>query len=227
MAAGMVHLHKRILFISPLILAMGVAAAAPRLHSVLLGPSRTVSVTLESGKAFPIKLRSLIVDSKFKEHTAGPTHDVNDRFFVIRKAVQLNDSLPDESGKPPRWIWRLEGWIGVDRQSGRVTQLNLPMFDHETSEVSWYRDLAAYCGISDDRSKAYLVVFQIGRRKPLLKKEFTGGPCSAPTWERQPTRVTFINGPAKSSFVVTSRGADPRNEPQETESKESDEDEPE
>ena len=49
------------------------------------------------------------------------------------------------------------------------------MFDQDTSEVSWYRDLAAYCGNSDDHSKAYLMVFQIGKRKPLLKKEFTGG----------------------------------------------------
>lgn len=160
-----------------------------------------------------MKLRSLMVDSKFKEHTAGPAHDVNDRFFVIRKAVQLNDSLPNEFSKPPRWIWRVEGWIGVDRQSGRVTQLNLPMFDQDTSEVSWYRDLAAYCGTSDDRGKAYLMVFQIGRRKPLLKKEFTGEPCTAPTWERQPTRVTFLNGAVKSSFIVTPRGADLQTEP--------------
>lgn len=225
MAACMVHFHKPLLLILPLIIAMGVAVAAPRQHSVMLGPARTVLVTPETGKPFPMKLRSLVVDSRFKEHTAGSTHDVNDRFFVVRKAVQLNDSLPEESSKAPRWIWRLEGWIGVDRQSGRVTQLNLPMFDHETSEVSWYRDLAAYCGTSDDGGKAYLMVFQIGRRKPLLKKEFTGGPCSAPTWDRQPTRVSFINGSTKSSFVVTSRGADPRNESQETDSKESDEDE--
>jgi hypothetical protein len=227
MAACMTHFHKPILFILPLVVAMGVAVAAPRQHSVMLGPARTVLVIPETGKPFPMKLRSLVVDSKFKEHTAGSAHDVNDRFFVVRKAVQLNDSLPEESSKAPRWIWRVEGWIGVDRQSGRVTQLNLPMFDHETSEVSWYRDLAAYCGTSDDRGKAYLMVFQIGRRKPLLKKEFTGGPCSAPTWEREPTRVSFINGSTKSSFVVTSRGADPRNESQETDPKESDEDEPE
>ena len=186
----------------------GTVTAAQRQHSVLLGPWRATSAVTESGKAVPVKVRKLIVDAKFREHTFGPSHEVSDRLFVVRKAVQLNDSLPQEASKAPRWIWRMEGWISVDRQTGHVTQLNLPMFDHETSDVSWYRDLAAYCGVSEDRSKAYLMVFQIGKRKPLLKKEFAGEPCPAPTWERQPTRATFLNGSATSTFVVTARGAD-------------------
>ena len=184
------------------------ANTAPRQHSVTLGPPRTISIVNESGKALPLKSRKLLVDDKFKESTVGPLHDVTDRLFVVRKATQLNDSLPQDTGKAPRWVWRMDGWITVDRQTGHVSQLNLPMFDHETSDVSWYRDLAAYCGSSDDHSKSYLMVFQIGRRKPLLKREFRGEPCSAPTWERQPARVTFLNGAARTSFAVTSRGAD-------------------
>jgi len=208
MAVCMSYLRKWFPACLTLILSMASAGAAPRQHTVFLGPWRNASVNTESGKTIPIKIRNLLVDNKFKEHTAGPSHEVTDRMFVVRKAAQMNDSLPEEASKAPRWAWRLEGWIGVDRQTGRVTQINLPMFDLETSEVSWYRDLAAYCGSSDDRGKTYLMVFQLGKKKPLLKKEFTGGPCSTPTWERQPTRVTFLNGSAKSSFVVSSRGAD-------------------
>jgi hypothetical protein len=191
-----------------LILAISYAWAAPRQHTVILGPWRSASVITETGKPVPVKFRKLLVDDKFKEHTAGPSHDVSDRLFVVRKAAQLNDSLPQETGKAPRWIWRMEGWISVDRQTGHVSQLNLPMFDQDASEVSWYRDLAAYCGASDDHSKAYLMVVQIGKRKPLLKKEFTGEACLAPTWERQPTRVTFLSGQTKSSFVITAHSAD-------------------
>jgi hypothetical protein len=191
-----------------LLLGLETANAAPRQHSITLGPPRTVSIVNQSGKAIPLKIRRLVVDDKFKESTVGPFHDVTDRIFVVRKASQLNDSLPQDTNKAPRWVWRMEGWITVDRQTGHISQINLPMFDQETSDVSWYRDLAAYCGSSDDHSKTYLMVFQIGRRKPLLKKEFTGEPCSAPAWERQPTRVTFLNGSARSSFAVTARGAD-------------------
>ena len=203
-----------------LILSISYGWAAPRQHTVVLGPWRSASVITDTGKTIPVKLRKLLVDEKFKEHTAGPSHDVSDRLFVVRKVGQLNDSLPQETGKTPRWIWRMEGWISVDRQTGHVSQLNLPMFDLDTSEVSWYRDLAAYCGTSDDHSRAYLMVFQIGKRKPLLKKEFTGDACSAPTWERQPMRVTFLNGQTKSSFVITAHRAD-----QQPDTKEDDEDE--
>ena len=38
----------------------------------------------------------------------------------------------------------------MDRVSGRVPALNLPEFDPEESSVAWYRDYAAYCGVSDD-----------------------------------------------------------------------------
>jgi hypothetical protein len=97
--------------------------------------------------------------------------------------------------------------------TGHVAQLNMPAFDSETSEAGWYRDYAAYCGASDDGGKAYLVVWQLGKRKPLLRKEFTGASCVTPKWERSPSRVTFTAGGEKSSFVVHPRGADPQNEP--------------
>jgi hypothetical protein len=95
--------------------------------------------------------------------------------------------------------------------------LNLPAFDAEVSQASWYRDYAAYCGTSEDGAKAYLVVWQLGKRKPILKQEFSGPGCSPPLWERTPSRVTFILAGEKPSFVIRSRGADPQPEPSEEE----------
>jgi hypothetical protein len=212
---------KRLVAGLSLLFALETASAVPRQHSVALGPPRTISIVNEAGKTSALKIRRLMVDDKFKENTAGAAHDVTDRVFVIRKVSQLNDSLPQEANKAPRWIWRMDGWISVDRQSGHVSQLNLPMFDHETSDVSWYRDLAAYCGSSDDHSKTYFMIYQIGKRKPLLKKEFSGEACSAPAWERQPARVTFTNGSARSSFTVTARGADLQTPPRDDDEDES------
>ena len=40
---------------------------------------------------------------------------------------------------------------------------------------SWFRDYVAYCGVSDTGEKLSAVVMQIGRKKPLLKKEQTAG----------------------------------------------------
>jgi len=120
----------------------------------------------------------------------------------------VNDALPRDSAESSQWVWRLGGWISVDRSTGHVAALNLPVFDPDSSEASWYRDYAAYCGTSDDGEKAYLVVWQLGKRKPVLRKEFSGSGCSAPAWERQPARVTFSAGGEKNSFIVRTHGAD-------------------
>ena len=81
----------------------------------------------------------------------------------------------------------------MDRVSGHVSALNLPEFDPEESSVTWYRDYAAYCGVSDDRKTLYALVAQVGRRKPDLKQYLgaasDGGPeanCDPPQWQRQP-----------------------------------------
>jgi hypothetical protein len=189
------------------------AGAAPREHVVLLSPWRTVKAPAETGEAREIKVRRLMIDGRAKEYTFGREHDVTDRMFVVRRAYRVNDSLPDDSQATPQWLWRLGGWISVDRVTGHVAQLNLPAFDSETSQASWYRDYAAYCGLSEDGAKAYLLVWQMGKRKPLLRKEYAGPGCTPPKWERAPTRVTFAVTGERSSFLVNSRGADPSPEP--------------
>ena len=196
-----------------LLLALFASAwAAPRQHSIVLGKWRTVKTVADSGESRDVQVRSLIVDGRVKEYTAGANHDVTDRLFVIRRAYRVNDALPQDSGPSSQWVWRLGGWISVDRSTGHVAQLNLPVFDPEASEASWYRDYVAYCGASDDGEKVYLVVWQLGKRKPVLRKEFSGPGCSAPAWERKPARVTFSAGSEKSSFIVRTHGADPQAE---------------
>ena len=113
-------------------------------HAVklLLGPA--------DEKSLSITVRPLYLDTKLKEYTTGPTHDVTDRMFVVRRAYRVNDSLPSEPTSQPRWLWQRGGWLLVDRNTGRITQIKLPDFDPYYSEVSWYRDYAAYCGVADD-----------------------------------------------------------------------------
>jgi hypothetical protein len=181
--------------------------ATPRAHTVALGQWRRVEVRTEAGERQPLKVRELIIDGKAREHTTGAVHEVTDRFFVVRRAIRLNDALQQDA-RNPQWIWQLDAWLSIDRQTGRVTALNLSAFDSGTSQASWYRDYAAYCGSSDDASKTYMVVSQLGRRKPLLRREYAGPACAAPLWERSPSRVTFTAAGEKTSFVVHAHSAD-------------------
>jgi hypothetical protein len=138
-------------------------------------------------------------------------HDVTDRLFVVRRAFRVNDSLPDEPAV--RWQWQRGGWLLVDRLTGRDSSVTLPEFDGLYSTVTWYRDYAAYCGVSEDGKKIFAVVAQLNRRKPVLKKELSGdslpenaapdSACPAPVWSRGPVRVNFEKtGGTKETFAV-------------------------
>jgi hypothetical protein len=199
---------RPVLFYSFLLLLAGSSYAAPRQHTILLGKWRAVEVRSESGAAQSAMVRELLIDGRVREYSTGATHEVTERLFVVRRAYRMNDNLPEETKKPPQWVWRLGGWISVDRQTGHVAQLNLPAFDGEISQTSWYRDYAAYCGVSDDGSKTYMMVAQLGKRKPVLKKEIAAASCAAPHWERTPSRVTFLVAGEKTTFAVRARGAD-------------------
>lgn len=205
--------------LSMVLLLAGSGLAAPKDRAVVLGKWHTVKTLGDSG-ASEVRIRRLLVDGRTVEYTSGPPHDVTDRLFVVRRAYRINDALPslhENAPAAPQWTWQLGGWISVDRLTGRVAPLNLPAFDAEASQASWYRDYAAYCGTSEDGAKAYLVVWQLGKRKPILKQEFSGPGCSSPLWARTPSRVTFILAGEKPSFVIRSRGADPQPESNEEE----------
>jgi len=124
--------------------------------------------------------------------------------------------FPQDGGLKPRWRWERGGWLLGDRISGRVQPVALPAFDAYFSEVTWFRDYAAYCGLSEHGKKGFTVVAQLGKRKPLLKKVMgeSGGDspiksCGGPLWLRAPARVAFEPaGEQKFTFTARSHAVD-------------------
>ena len=174
--------------------------AASKVHMLALGRPTNVRVLVGPNEDKPVelKVRSLYVDGKLKEFTFGSAHDVTERLFVVRRIVRVNDALSEDNA--PRWTWQRSGWLIVDRISAHVSQANLAEFDPEYSASGWFRDYVAYCGVSDDGKKLFAIVAQLGRHKSIFKKSLGEVPaldsgdnlCGVPTWQRQPTRVTFI-----------------------------------
>ncbi len=68
-------------------------------------------------------------------------------------------------------MWQRGPWLLVDRVTGHVTALKLPDYDPGVSQVSWFRDYAAYCGLTASGKSLYAVVAQIAARKPVLAKK--------------------------------------------------------
>jgi hypothetical protein len=87
----------------------------------------------------------------------------------------------------------------VDRLTGHVTALKLPDYDPGVSQVAWFRDYAAYCGVTATGKSLYAVVAQVGVRKAVLAKKLSAYEaeganwpvCAAPEWQREPLKVTF------------------------------------
>jgi hypothetical protein len=152
-----------------------------------------------------LKIRPLLLDGVVKEWTTGDAHDVTDRSFVVRRVLRLNDALPGDkpavAGNAGHWVWQRGPWLLIDRVTGHVAALKLPDYDPGVSEVSWFRDYGAYCGVTASGKSLYAVVAQLAARKPVLAKKvdaFDPDPksqpnpvCSRPDWQRDPLRVTF------------------------------------
>ncbi len=203
-----------------LILAAGFAGcallqAAPRkAHSVVLSVARKVSYSKvgDPAGALPgedeLKIRALLVDGVLKEWSTGDAHDVTDRSFVVRRVIRLNDALPSDKaetnekpglGGPRRWVWQRGPWLLVDRVSGHIVAQKLPDYDPGVSQVSWFRDYGAYCGVTTSGKSLFAVVAQVAARKAVLAKKLTGfdaashaNPvCGLAEWQRDPFRITF------------------------------------
>ena len=195
----------------PLLFALSLPASlgasgprAPKVHTVNLGGSRKVPYTPpeataenKSEDSSTLRIRPLLVDGNQKEWTVGDIHDVTDRSFVIRRALRINDSLPAEA---PRWTWQPGPWMLVDRITGHITALHLPAYDPQVSDLIWFRDYAAYCGIATTAKGGLVaVVAQLGARKPIVQKIIAPWPQAAPahpvcapaTWQRTPIRATI------------------------------------
>jgi hypothetical protein len=226
--------HSR-LAIALAVLLASAQSAAVKTRVITFGKWMTVQFHGNpDDKLLPLKVRPLLVDAKVKEFTLGPAHDVTERLFVVQRAFRINDALPQEPVAAPRWQWQRGGWLLVDRSTGHVSAINLPDFDASYSEASWYRDYAAYCGVSNDGKKSYAVVGQIGRRKPVLKRPLTSEKaasaeispelrdtsliCPTPTWQRDPARVTFEPAALpRQTFAIRGRVVDVITEEQEDE----------
>jgi hypothetical protein len=212
-------------------------SAVPKPHVITFGKWISAKWPNATGqKMLDLKVRPLFVDTRLKEYTIGTPHEMTDRLFVVRRAFRVNDALPTDTdngnahpstnANAAKWQWQRGGWLLVDRVTGRVSQLNLPEFDPFYSTSSWYRDYIAYCGVSEDGKKLYAVVAQVGRRKPVLKKD-VGEPgggsdpdseCAPPVWERNPMRVTFQPGEnQKLVFSIRGRVVDIVNDAEEPE----------
>jgi hypothetical protein len=190
--------------------ALPLAQAAPRKgHTLVLGAVRHVAYSKAGDPAGALagenelKIRALLVDGMVKEWTTGEAHDVTDRSFVVQRVIRLNDTLPSDkpgpSDKMGHWVWQRSSWLLVDRVTGHIAILKLPDYYPGVSQVSWFRDYAAYCGVTVSGKSLYAVVAQVAARKAVLSKRLAAfdaenhpdPACGPPEWQREPLRVTF------------------------------------
>jgi hypothetical protein len=160
------------------ILTPPLSAATPKVHTVTLGPFRKLPYTqpdatpdTRADETSTLRIRPLFVDDRQKEWTTGEIHDITDRTFTVRRALRINDSLPNEAAQ--RWVWQPGPWLSVDRITGHITALHLPDFDAAVSDVVWFRDYAAYCGISTAARNGglFAIVAQLGARRAVVQKQ--------------------------------------------------------
>lgn len=179
--------------------------ADAKTHSVTFGAIRRVPYTPsdttlkdKDDESSTLRIRALFVDERQKEWTLAEIHDVTDRSFAVRRALRLNDALPTD--KAPQWVWQPGPWLLVDRVTGHITALHLPSFDSEVSDVVWFRDYAAYCGVSTTAKGGLLaVVAQLNSRRAVVQKVIGTWPqtnhflpvCQPARWQRLPLRVTL------------------------------------
>ncbi|MGO9338947.1 MAG: hypothetical protein ACLPY1_15750 [Terracidiphilus sp.] len=187
----------------------GLSAAPRKAHIVSLGAVRKVAYTKAGDPAGAavgedwLRIRALLVDGVVKEWTTGDAHDVTDRSFVVRRAIRLNDALPGDDAGPAtkrgHWVWQRGPWLLVDRVTGHTVALKLPDYDPGVSQVSWFRDYGAYCGVTASGKSLYAVVAQVAARKAVLARKLESFDvenhpdvvCAAAEWQREPLRITF------------------------------------
>ncbi len=192
----------------------------PKVHTVILGAGKKVPYSKEGDPAGAsaaekeLRVRPLVVDGKVKEWTAGESHDVTDRSFAIRRAIRLNDALPTD--KAEHWVWQRGPWLLIDRTAGHVVALHLPDYDPAVSDVTWFRDYAAYCGLTAGGKQLYAVVAQVAARKPLVAKKLKPWDpldhptpaCAQAAWQREPLQITFQpTGSPPASFDLVGLSA--------------------
>ena len=192
-------------------------ARPPKMHAVSLGAVRRVPYTPpdvdaadKSEDTTTLKVRPLLVDDQQREWTMGEIHEVTDRSFAVRRVMRLNDAIATD--RDAHWVWQPGPWLLVDRVTGHITALHLADFDAAISNVVWYRDYAAYCGIGTTaKGGLFAVVAQLGARRAVVQKQIGQWPqpnhfipvCQPAEWQRMPMRVTLKpTGGVPSTFDV-------------------------
>jgi hypothetical protein len=207
-----------VLFIAASLFTPMLQAAPRKPHVVALGPARKVPYSKigDPAGAGPnekeLKIRAFTIDGVLKEWTTGDIHEVTERSYLVRRAIKLNDALPgDKSAHANPWVWQRGPWLLIDRVTGHILALRLPDYDPGVSQVVWFRDYGAYCGLSANAKTLYAVVAQVAGHKPLLAKKLDAfdlanhpDPVCAPAeWQREPLGVTFHStGKDPASFEV-------------------------
>jgi hypothetical protein len=198
-----VEVVAAVLISASILSGIPVQAASRKAHVVVLGAVKHVPYSKAgdpggaSSNEVTLKIRPLLVDTVLKEWTTGDAHDVTDRSFVVRRVIRINDTLPGD--KLGHWVWQRGPWLMVDRVTGRVSPLKLPDYDPGVSQVSWFRDYGAYCGVTPTGKSLYAVVAQLAARKPVLAKKLAAfdeqnrpdPACDPAEWQREPLRISF------------------------------------
>lgn len=205
------------ILVAILLCSFQTSAAGRKPHVVILGAAKRVPYSKAGDPAGAaagedvLKIRPLVLDGVVKEWTTGEAHDVTDRSFVVRRVLRLNDALPGD--RVEHWVWQRGPWLLIDRATGHVSPVKLPDYDPGVSQVSWFRDYAAYCGVTASGKSLYAVVAQLAARKPVLARKvdaYDPDPknhpetvCTEPAWQREPLRVIFHStGKGDLSFDI-------------------------
>jgi hypothetical protein len=166
-----------------------------------------------TGNAHDVTDRSFVVRRVIKLNDTLPGDNAipSDKPATGEKTAEKSGGKPSSnpgvsdksSAKPARvanpWVWQRGPWLLVDRQTGHIVVVKLPYYDPGVSQVVWFRDYGAYCGVTVSGKSLYAMVAQVAGRKPLLAKKLSAfdpenhpdPACGPSEWQREPLRVTF------------------------------------
>jgi len=173
LTSAMIRVLKFRLVSALLLLLPAIAGGVTKPHVITFGKWTTVpwspNAAAADDKPLTLKVRPLLVDARVKEFNARRRSRCN------RPAVRGTPRLPHQRQPSPGTRLGSSLAMAARRMASSGPHhrphlaANLPEFDAFYSAASWYRDYAAYCGVSEDGKKVYAVVAQISRRKPIVK----------------------------------------------------------
>lgn len=218
-------LYSCCLMVIAVLSVVPVYAAKHRRHGrarryAVLGAVRTVPYSMagDPAGALPgetsLRVRPLVVADRIKGWTTGEVHPITPDSFAVQSAVRMDNSLPGD--KHLSWVWQRGPWLLVHRDGGRVATLRLPDYDPSISRVVWFRNYAAYCGLSASGEHLYAIVEQMGRRRPVISRELAAWSgnrsavpaCAPPQWQVSPLAVSFTPaGGAATTYDLFSPAA--------------------